>query len=1326
MAMSIALIQPAVQAAEAVKPTASVSEAIASKATQTLQQLGYIDENEAAPAIYALKQGGFIQGKAKGYAPDAPLTRAQMASLFTRAFELKDNGIQVVYSDADQIPAVHADDAARVKQHFIIEGSAFNAKQSVTHGEFADALYLALGLDVKSDGLTPLEDFFKQPAQAGFQMSPDGKHLAYLEPWNNRMNIVVTANGQDKPARITSETERNIAGFAWATNEKLLYVQDKAGDENYHIYVTDIDGKNSKDLTPYPNTRAILVDPLENIPDEILVGMNKRDPRIFDVYRINIKTGEAVLAAENPGNITGWLTDHEGKIRVAVSSDGNVSSLLYRESEDKEFEPLLTTKLGETFAPVMFTYDNKNIYAISNLERDKTAIVEYSPSSKKVTKTIYENKDVDVSNFVPSKEKGTILAAVYETDKVNYEFFDQEFKTLMQDIKAKVPGKEVSIGSISKLDKLADAAPWIDESQMADMKPITYKSRAETSNLPLVVVPHGGPWARDSWGFNPETQFLASRGYAVLQVNFRGSTGYGKEFLDAGNKEWGKAMQNDLTDGVNWLVEEGTVDPKRVAIYGGSYGGYAALAGLAFTPDVYAAGISYVGPSNIFTLLDSLPPYWESERSMFYERVGDPVKDKELLTAISPLFHIDQMKAPLFVVQGANDPRVKQAESDQIVEALRKRGVDVPYMLKTNEGHGFANVENQLDLYRAIEKFLNRKLSDRYGRKKLFLIEVALFGIGSLLVALSTSFTFFLIARVIQALGGGGIFIIASSYVLSKFPAERQGTALGLLGGMNGVAAILGPNIGAFILDITGNWHWLFLINVPIAILLFIAGIRFIHEEQELNRAAVDWSGIAVLTLGVLSLMYSFSNLDGVNMIQSLGSPMFFGFFLAGVIILVLFYFMEKRLEGSEREPVVSTQLLGIASFRWTLLIAFFSGAILASVIFIPGFVEQYLGVSNTASGYWFTPLALASGIGAGGGGYLVDRKGPIWTLSVAGLLSAIGFLLFPLWVEHIWQFVIASTLVGIGFGMMLGAPVNVLVTEQAGENNKGIAKISYPALMYRKKATIRLIQQYTKTRGRSDTVIYAVVRPKESRVLLVSIPRDTYVQIVGRDANKDGVDDYDKLAHAYAFGGENMSINTVEKFLDADVGYYATINFDGIKKVVDALGGVKLPIDEDIVNKNPDHVQFTIEGGKPIYDGQEALYYVRYREDSDFNRTKRQQIFLNAMANEMLNLNQIAKIPELIQIMGDSFQTDMRASFIIDLAKQVLTQEKPQISSFTILDIKPVSIDANMEDLINLAKVQNFVPVVDDMDRFIGIVRRSQIIEYCEGIVAKESIKAK
>ena len=305
--------------------------------------------------------------------------------------------------------------------------------------------------------------------------------------------------------------------------------------------------------------------------------------------------------------------------------------------------------------------------------------------------------------------------------------------------------------------------------------------------------------------------------------------------------------------------------------------------------------------------------------------------------------------------------------------------------------------------------------------------------------SIESFFYLFLIARVIQALGGGGIFIIASSYVLSKFPAQRQGTALGLLGGMNGIAAILGPNIGAFILDITGNWHWLFLINVPIAILLFLAGIRYIQEEQELSRAAVDWSGIAVLTAGVLSLMYSFSNLDGVNMLQSLASPMFYSFFIVGIAVLVLFYFMEKGWKG----PTVNRSFLRNC---WALR----PSAGRCSLPFLrshPGLCYFHSWLCRAISRrieHIFRLLVYTSCAGlrnwSGWGGYLVDRKGPIWTLSVAGLLSAIGFLLFPLWVEHIWQFVIASTLVGIGFGMMLGAPVNVLVTEQAGENNKGIA----------------------------------------------------------------------------------------------------------------------------------------------------------------------------------------------------------------------------------------------------------------------------------------------
>lgn len=332
------------------------------------------------------------------------------------------------------------------------------------------------------------------------------------------------------------------------------------------------------------------------------------------------------------------------------------------------------------------------------------------------------------------------------------------------------------------------------------------------------------------------------------------------------------------------------------------------------------------------------------------------------------------------------------------------------------------------------------KMSDRYGRKRLFMIEVIFFGTGSLLVALSPNFTFFLIARLIQALGGGGIFIIASSYVLSTFPRERHGRSLGMLGGMNGIASVLGPNIGSFILGATGNWHWLFLINVPIAVLLLIFGVRFIKEEQEHTRAKMDWTGISVLILGVLSLMYSFTNLDGVNVADSLLSWKFYVFFLAAIVLLVMFYYMERRLQHSGTEPVVPVNLLQQSTFRWTLFIAFFSGAILASVIFIPGFVEQYLDVSSTVAGYWFTPVALAAGIGAAGGGFLVDKKGPTWTIAVASSLGIIGFLLFALWVQNIWQMIIAGVFVGIGFGSMLGAPVNVLITEGASEKNKGIA----------------------------------------------------------------------------------------------------------------------------------------------------------------------------------------------------------------------------------------------------------------------------------------------
>lgn len=708
-------------------------------------------EDVAAPAIYALREKGIVQGGDSGFQPESALTREQMASLLSRAFQLNDNGIQAEYADGQAIAPVHAADALKLKQHFIWNGQDFDPQQAVTKGEFGRVLYLALGLDVAAPDSIPLEDFFRESDQQGFQLSPDGKHMAFVQPVNNRLNLFVKEVGKDEIKQLTSETERSLAGFAWVSNNRLIYAKDSGGDENYHLLVVGIDGKGQRDLTPYENTTSQLIDVLPDVPNHVLIGMNKRDPRIFDVYRINMDTGETVLAAENPGNITGWMTDNNGKLRIAVASDGNVSSLLYREKEEDPFKPLLNTSLGETFSPLMFTGDNKNLYALSNMGTDKNAIVEFDPAAKKVVKTVFSHPDVDVSGIIPSRADKTVVAAVYVTDKVHYTFFDSGLEEVYNTIRKELPGKEIAIGTpdekgsfrfqayndknkgvdytyngeTGSLEKIAELSSWLDESKLADMKPVTFKSREglvlqgyltlpkgkEAKDLPLVVNPHGGPWARDIWGYNPEVQFLASRGYAVLQVNFRGSTGYGKAFLDAGNKEWGKAMQNDLTDGVEWLIGQGIADKDRVAIYGASYGGYAALAGLTFTPDVYAAGVSYVGPSNLFTLLGSLPPYWESERELFNQRVGDPEKDKALLEAISPLFHVDQIKAPLFVAQGANDPRVKQAESDQIVGALKARGVDVPYMLKQDEGHGFYNLENQLDFYRALEKFLDRHLN---------------------------------------------------------------------------------------------------------------------------------------------------------------------------------------------------------------------------------------------------------------------------------------------------------------------------------------------------------------------------------------------------------------------------------------------------------------------------------------------------------------------------------------------------------------------------------------------------------------------------------------
>jgi dipeptidyl aminopeptidase/acylaminoacyl peptidase len=602
--------------------------------------------------------------------------------------------------------------------------------------------------------LIPMEDFFRNPESATFRISPDGQKLAFLKPWENRLNIHVRDITSGAEKRLTSATERDIAGFFWKGSGQIAFSQDKGGDENFHIFLVDILNADIMELTPFVGVKTYVVDDLEEDPRHMLISMNLDNREVFDVYRVDVETGEMFQAARNPGNITGWGTDHDGRLRLAHQTDGTQTSILYRSAEDEPFTTLVTTNFRDEFSPLFFSYDNKNLYVASNIDRDKTAIYEYDPDKNATLRLLYEHPDVDVSSLLSSKKRRVLTGVVHTTDKSRIHFFDHDREELQNALEEKFPDYEVAVTGMDddekrvvlavhsdrsmgtyylydradgKLEKLADMSPWLVEDTLSQMTHVEYKARdglmirgyltlpagVEPKNLPVVVIPHGGPSSRVTWGYRSEAQFLANRGAAVFQPNFRGSTGYGKAFWQAGFKQWGRDMQNDITDGVKWLIERGIADEKRIAIYGGSYGGYAALAGAAFTPELYACAVDYVGVSNIFTLLESIPPYWKPLIEMEYEMVGDPIKDKALLEEISPIFHADRIKIPLLIAHGTNDPRVKKAESDQIVEAVKASGLDVVYMVKENEGHGFRNEENRFDFYRAMEDFLHKHLGLR-------------------------------------------------------------------------------------------------------------------------------------------------------------------------------------------------------------------------------------------------------------------------------------------------------------------------------------------------------------------------------------------------------------------------------------------------------------------------------------------------------------------------------------------------------------------------------------------------------------------------------------
>ncbi|MEY3367334.1 MAG: hypothetical protein RI973_489, partial [Bacteroidota bacterium] len=588
----------------------------------------------------------------------------------------------------------------------------------------SDTELLALMAADQGRSTYQVEDFFRLPEKNRYQLSPDGKLFSWLGPHERRLNLFVQETGLASPRRLTDIKDRDIAWYFWKGNDQLVFAKDEGGNENFHLYAVGVNGGDTRRLTPYEGVRINLIDDLEEQEDEIVIEMNKNNPALFEPYRLNIHTGELRQLAVNDNEsepLDSWMTDHEGRIRIASRlSGGTNTSLLYRNDEADDFKVVLTTDFRESVSPLFFDFDNPQVvYAASNVGRDKSAIVKLDLLSGTETGApIFSHPDVDVTHMSYSLKKRVPTLVTYNTDKRHFHFLDETTRQLYARLEQALPGYEVvtagknraedkfmirtysdrSLGAYylfdlekDELTLLSVVSPWLDERDMAQMKPVSYTSRdglvihgyltlppnVEPVNLPLVVNPHGGPWVRDHWGYNPEVQLLASRGFAVFQMNYRGSTGYGRKFWEAGFRQWGRSMQDDITDGVYWLIEQGIANPGAVAIYGGSYGGYATLAGVTFTPQLYACAIDYVGVSNLFTFMNTIPPYWKPYLEMMYEMVGNPEKHKDEMYAASPIFHTEKIRTPLFVVQGANDPRVNIAESDQIVTALRRRGVEV-------------------------------------------------------------------------------------------------------------------------------------------------------------------------------------------------------------------------------------------------------------------------------------------------------------------------------------------------------------------------------------------------------------------------------------------------------------------------------------------------------------------------------------------------------------------------------------------------------------------------------------------------------------------------
>ena len=622
-------------------------------------------------------------------------------------------------------------------------------------------------------GMPPIIDrelFFGDPEIVGAQISPDGKYIAFIKPFKGTRNIWVkrTEEAFEKAKPITADTNRPIPAYFWSRDGKyVLFVQDKGGDENFLVYAVDPSATPAagqevpaaRNLTDAKGVNAQIYALPRTDPDAIYVGLNDRDQAWHDLYKVKISTGERTLVRKNTERIVGWTFDLKDKLRLASRSNDNGDTEILR-VDDNGFTKVYSCNVFEECGPVRYHKDGQRVYFQTNKGAgiDLNQLELFDPATGK--EELVESdplKRVDIGDVTFSEVTEDLVATSYIDDRARVYFKDRSFEADYNLLKKQFPEMEIDFASGTKDERLwlidvgSDTDPGdtylfdrntkkltlqyhirekLNRDYLAPMKAIRYNSSdgleipayltlpkgAEARNLPLIAFPHGGPWARDNWGYDAFAQFWANRGYAVLQPNFRGSTGYGKKFIDAGNKQWGDKMQDDITWGVKYLVAQGIVDPKRVGIMGGSYGGYATLAGVTFTPDLYAAAVDYVGPSNLSTLLETIPPYWEAGRQLFYQRMGDPTTPagKAQLDRQSPLNSANKIKTPLLVVQGANDPRVNKREADQIVIALRDRGFPVEYIVAPDEGHGFYRPVNNMAMFSQAEKFFAKYLGGRF------------------------------------------------------------------------------------------------------------------------------------------------------------------------------------------------------------------------------------------------------------------------------------------------------------------------------------------------------------------------------------------------------------------------------------------------------------------------------------------------------------------------------------------------------------------------------------------------------------------------------------